>query len=45
MNPIPLIVWLVLLVIALGLGAAGGYFFHRYQTEKANRDRQEKAVP
>ena len=41
MNPI---IWLVLIVFALGLGAAGGYFFHRYQTDKATRDRQEKTA-
>ena len=41
MNPI---YWIVLLVLALGAGAVGGYLLHRYQTEKANRDRQEKAA-
>ncbi|MBV6396111.1 MAG: Ribonuclease Y [Anaerolineales bacterium] len=41
MNPI---IWLILIVLALGLGVAGGYFVHRSQTEKANRDRQEKAA-
>lgn len=41
MNPI---IWLVFVVFALGLGVAGGYYLHRYQTEKANRDRQEKAA-
>ena len=44
MNPLPLFVWILLILIALAGGAAGGYFLHRYQVDKANRDRQEKAA-
>ncbi|MBI5950723.1 MAG: ribonuclease Y [Chloroflexi bacterium] len=37
--------WIVLLLdfLALIVGAVAGYFFHRYQAEKAARARQEKA--
>ncbi len=40
MNPL---IWL-LIFFALILGLAGGYLFHRYQTEKATRDQQEKTA-
>jgi ribonuclease Y len=32
------------MVLALLVGVAVGYYFHRYQVEKAMRDRQEKAA-
>ena len=31
-------------LLALAAGLVGGYFFHRYQTEKAMRDQQEKTA-
>jgi ribonuclease Y len=39
----PLITFLIV-IVALLIGAAGGYFFHRYQVEKAMRDQQEKTA-
>jgi len=39
MNPIDLVIGLIFLVI----GAAAGYFFHRYQAEVLRKNRQEKA--
>lgn len=39
MNPIVLLIDFLALVV----GAAAGYFFHRYQAEKAAKARQEKA--
>jgi ribonuclease Y len=42
MNP----VWITFVIALLMLvgGLAGGYYYHRYQTEKAMRDQQEKTV-
>ena len=39
MNPIDLVIGVIFLVI----GAAAGYFFHRYQAEVLRRNQQEKA--
>src|SRR5215216_5790483 len=39
MNPIAWIIGVIFLI----LGAAAGYFFHRYQAEVLRRNRQEKA--
>jgi len=39
MNPIAWIIGVIFLI----LGAAAGYFFHRYQAEVARRNQQEKA--
>src|SRR6266511_4596636 len=39
MNPID---WIIGIVF-LGVGAAAGYFFHRYQAEVLRRNQQEKA--
>ena len=39
MNPIDLVIGLIFLVI----GAAAGYFFHRYQAEVLRKNQQEKA--
>jgi ribonuclease Y len=41
MNPF---LTLLIVVLALVVGLAGGYYFHRYQVEKAIRDQQEKAA-
>jgi ribonuclease Y len=40
----PLITNLFALLFGLAAGAAAGYFYHRYQVEKATRDRQEKVA-
>ncbi|RJP53133.1 MAG: ribonuclease Y [Anaerolineaceae bacterium] len=40
----PLITNLFALLFGLAIGAAAGYFFHRYQVDKAMRDQQEKAA-
>ena len=39
MNLIDLVLWL----FCLGVGAALGYFFHRYQADIARKNQQEKA--
>jgi ribonuclease Y len=39
MNPLPILVD----VIALIVGLVAGYFFHRYQTERAIKNQQDKA--
>ena len=39
MNPIAWIIGLIFLIV----GAAAGYFFHRYQAEVLRRNQQEKA--
>ena len=39
MNPIALLVD----VLALIIGAAAGYFFHRYQVEQRNKNQRERA--
>ncbi|MCB9109689.1 MAG: ribonuclease Y [Anaerolineales bacterium] len=39
MNPIVILIN----ILALIIGAAAGYFFHRYQVERATRARQDKA--
>lgn len=41
MNPL---ITILITILALLVGAAIGYYFHRYQTEKALRDQQEKAA-
>lgn len=41
MNPF---ISILIAVLALMAGAAAGYFFHRYQVEKAMRDQQEKTA-
>jgi ribonuclease Y len=41
MNPL---ITSLIMVLALLVGVAVGYYFHRYQVEKAMRDRQEKAA-
>ncbi|GAB4496528.1 MAG: ribonuclease Y [Anaerolineales bacterium] len=39
MNPITIL----LVVLALVIGAVAGYFFHRYQVDRANKAKQDKA--
>ncbi len=39
MNPISIIID----VLALVVGVAAGYFFHRYQRERAVKNQQDKA--
>jgi len=39
MNPIIILIDLLALII----GAAAGYFFHRYQVERATKARQDKS--
>ena len=41
MNPL---ITFLLVVLALAVGLAVGYYFHRYQIEKAMRDQQEKTA-
>ena len=38
----PIIVFVVAL-LALAIGAAAGYFFHRYQAEQLRKNQQERA--
>ena len=39
MSPLILLIDLIVLIV----GVAAGYFFHRYQAERAAKARQEKA--
>ena len=39
------LVWTIIIdVITLAVGAVAGYYFHRYQTDKAMRDQQDKTA-
>jgi ribonuclease Y len=38
------VITILVAFLALAAGLAGGYYFHRYQTEKAMRDQQEKTT-
>jgi ribonuclease Y len=38
------VITILVAFLALAAGLAGGYYFHRYQTEKAMRDQQEKTA-
>ncbi len=41
MNPL---ITFLLVILALAVGLTVGYYFHRYQTDKAMRDQQEKTA-
>ena len=38
------VITILVALFALAAGVAGGYYYHRYQTEKAIRDQQEKTA-
>lgn len=44
MNPLNLFITILITLLALAAGLAGGYYYHRYQTEKAMHDQQEKSA-